>query len=288
MNPPPTGSHSGHPRREIAAVVALFGVAAVVALTLLMGLPALSRVDPVSRNVMEHRLRAALCEPRIATKVECLHECARAAGPDYRATACGQLPRKDPTRLDQQKLEMDLWDRSPCARTCQTSWKTHAVWCARSGEPGATHDELAQAVENVKLDAVDACIFEGATMALFDWKVARCRSRCPDSDPDGPRFLTSGDACLVRCLVATLVETPSPKLVRQLDPSLTDESDYAVERMLAPLRESPVPGGFEDVRRRCRLQHTRAIPVEPLEAKRAQEHAFRDCVRAELDALPTR
>lgn len=276
---------TGHPRREIVAVAALFGVAAVLALALLLGLPALSRVDPVSRPVMVHRLRAAYCEPRVTEKVECLHECAKAAGKDYRKAACAQLPSGSPTRADQQALEEQLWDRSPCARTCQTSWKTHSVWCAKSGEVGATNDETARAVESVKLDAIDACIFEGATMALFEWKEARCRPRCPERAPDDPLYLTSTDACLVRCLVAALVAAPSPGLVRQLDPSLQGESDYAVQQALASFREAPVPAGFEDVRRSCRLQHTRATWNEPLEAKRAQEHAFRDCVRAGLDAL---
>jgi len=288
MNPTmsPTGRSGGHPRREVAAVASLFVVAGVMALALLLGLPALSQVDPVSRNVMEHRLRSAFCEPRVTAEVECLHECARAAGPEYRTAACTQLPTSGPARADQQKLEAELWDRAPCARQCQTSWKTHSVWCARSGDPGATQDDLARAVENVKLDALDACVFEGATMALLDWKVARCLPRCPGSAPESPRFLTSGDTCLLRCLVATLVDPPSPGLARQVDPSLAGESDYALERLLAPLREPPVPAGFEDLRRRCRLEHTRATYDEPLEAKRTQERAFRDCVRQALDAQP--
>lgn len=271
-------------RRNAAAVVVLFAVAAVLALALLLGLPALSAVDPVSRNVMVHRMRSAFCEPRVTHEVECLHECGAAAGADYRSTACAQLPSENPTRADQQTLEMQLWDRSPCAKTCQTNWKTHSIWCAKGGKPGATNDETGRAIENVKLEAIDACIFEGATMALFDWKEARCRSHCPDSAPDGPLYLTSADPCMTRCLVGSLVEAPPSRLVRDLDPSLQKQSDYAVAKALTDYNESPTPAGFEEVRRRCRLLHTRATHAEPLEDKRVQETAFRDCVRAALDA----
>jgi len=194
---------NGVQTRDVIGVIALGAVALGFAILLAVGLPFLSKVDPTSPNVMKHRLREAFCEPRIHHRVECLQECALDQGDDYQDGACEQLPRDNPTPADQERLEAELYTRSPCASECQTNWKTHSVW-------------YAQGIEKAKLDGIDACIFEGATIALFDFKEARCLERCPDADPDGDLYLTSRDTCMISCMVATMVAEPDPEDARRV------------------------------------------------------------------------
>ena len=258
-------------RKSAIAVFSLLAVALFFALALLIGLPLISRVDPVGANVMKHRLREAFCKPRIEHRMECLHECARKRK-DYKKGACEQLPGSSPTEADQKRVEAALYDRSPCAAECQTSWKSHALWCK-------------QGIEKAKLDAVDACIFEGATMALFDWKEARCRTRCPGSDPGGSLYLSSADDCMLLCLMSTLVEDPDPHDIRQIIQELRMESDFGIRARLKETAEPPTPEGFEDIRHQCRLEHPRATFDQSLEVKREKEISFKGCVRTRLDAF---
>ena len=272
-------------KRDAMAVASLFGVAVVFALVLLIGLPLVAKVDPVGANVMKHRLRAAHCKVSVRRELDCLQECALVREPGYKERACELLPTSAPTTQYQQRLESELWDRSPCAKQCQTCWKTHALWC---GEPlNATDPDAVDAHSfegKAVLAGIDACIFDGATLALFEHKESRCRQGCPDSDPTGDRYLSSGDGCMVLCLLALLVPQPDPHQVRQLVPELAGEPDVHIEARSARLAEPPVPTGWRKLRHDCRLQHVRAVFTEPLQDKRAKEHAYRDCVRARLDA----
>ncbi len=261
---------NGGRRNDVLGVLSLFGAAVVLSLGMLVGLPLLARVDPVGPNVLRHRLRAAFCKPRIEDKLECLHECAAEQGEDYRQRSCEQLPASSPSDADQQRLEAALFETSPCAQRCAVSWKTHSVWCA-------------QGLEKAKLDATDACIFEGATLGLFEWKEARCQARCPESRPTDPLYLSSADTCMLTCLAASLSE-PSPHDLRQLVQGLRKETDYRVKERIRSFAEPAVPPSFEALRRSCRLQHSRAPYDRSLDEKRAKERSCAACVREGLDA----
>ncbi len=268
-------------RREVLAVFSLFGVAILFALALLIAIPVLSSNDPVGPNVIKHRLRKAFCDGTVPQRVECLQVCADEQGAgekggDYKTAACGQLPTEaEPARDDQQRLEAELHDRSPCARRCKVNWKTHGLWCAKP-------------VEKAKHDAVDACIFEGATMALFDWKEARCQRQCPESKPGSETYLTSADSCMMLCLLATLTDEVEAHQVKRMVRGLQTTPDFVIRKLVKEQARPALPPGFDAARRSCRLAHVRATWNETLESKRAQEHAFRDCVAGELPAdLPT-
>ncbi len=262
-------------KRDAWAVGLLFAVAVIFAVGLMVALPIIARLDPVDGNVNSHRIRELFCKPRIDQKIECLHECALQAGEGYKARSCEQLPSSNPTEADQQRLESTLYEKSPCAAKCQTNWKTHSLWCKKG-------------LETAKLEAVDACIFEGATMALYDWKEERCRRMCRDYRPGDALYMSSEDVCTVSCMVASMVESPSADDLRQLVRQFRTEPDVRIKQYLAKFAEPPVPGAFEAIRRDCRLANVRATYDVPLEEKRKKEQAFKRCVLERLEALPRR
>jgi hypothetical protein len=263
----------GGQRKDIVGVFSLIGVAILFALLLLITLPLLAGVDPVGPNVMRHRLKEAFCKPQVSHRFECLHECAAARGKDYKDKACEGLPKdRPPSEADQKRLEAGLFTHSPCAAECRTSWKEHDLWCRQS-------------IEKAKQDAVDACIYEGATIALFEWKEARARRRCPDSKPDSPGYLASTDTCMLLGLAVSLIEEAKPHEVQALVTELRRTPEFVIGKLIKEQGEPPMPPGFHDLRHECRLAHVRATPNEELEQKRQKERAFADCVRQRLDGI---
>ncbi len=267
MTPP---RHS--PRAEGRRIAVLAAGVAVFAAFWALVLPYLATLDPVSRNVTVHRLRHAFCKPRVEAELHCLTACAGVEHADYKRRACESLPTAGSTEADQRRLETELYARSPCAARCATNWKTHDLWCR---EPAV----------QASLSAIDACVFEGATQAVFAWHEARCAQACAaEAPPDPQSRLTSADPCLVSCLLAGLVARPTPQNLRELAYSVHAESDAALAARLAAHAAPSVPADFDIIRRECRLQHVRAPFHRDLETKRAFERAFAACVAARLPA----